>query len=265
MKKTIYLQIGGLFIAFFLTASNLQAQCLDWVNPTDTTGWNDFQTFFGGAPCDDGSGCPFNEIDAFEVFASEAYSIDNFVEGSEYAFSMCNGPGAGSWIPEFTIIAPSGAVDAFGPGDGDNCTITWTASESGTYLIVINEEGECGGGPNTATANGFPALTCTSGPPCNPPVTACNAGNLTTNGTVSICDAAGTFDLAVETDTVPTGGGYGWSFSDGLGGTGGAAGGFTITNSTQMETFDSDLNGILSFNMLDVLSGAWVIRGVTLR
>lgn len=137
--------------------------CSDWINPTDSTGWIDFNDEFGGAPCDDGSGCPFNEITAFEVFASEAYSIDNFVAGGEYTFSMCNGPGAGSWIPEFTIIAPSGAVDAYGAGDGDSCSITWTASEDGTYLIVINEAGACGGGDNTQVANGFPAITCTSG------------------------------------------------------------------------------------------------------
>src|SRR5690606_38644922 len=97
------------------------------------------------------------------VWAAEAYSVNNFVAGTEYTFSMCNGPGAGSWIPDFTIIAPSGTVDAFGEGDGDGCSITWTASESGTYFIVINEEGFCGGGSNTATDNGYPALTCTGG------------------------------------------------------------------------------------------------------
>ncbi|MEZ4932093.1 MAG: hypothetical protein R2788_08250 [Saprospiraceae bacterium] len=30
---------------------------------------------------------------------------------------------------EFTIVAPSGMIDAFGLGDGDGCTISWTASE----------------------------------------------------------------------------------------------------------------------------------------
>src|SRR5690606_20585288 len=134
------------------------AECLNWLNPSPTTGWNDFNTIFGGAP---GSGCPFNEIDLFEVWASEAYSVNNFVSGTEYTFSMCNGPGAGSWVPDFTIISPSGNIDAFGEGDG--CSITWTASESGTYFIVINESGFCGGGSNTSTDNGYPALTCTGG------------------------------------------------------------------------------------------------------
>ena len=232
--------------------------CLEWDDPYPDQGWPFFNDDFGGAPCDDGSGCPVYEITYLEVWASEAYAVDNFMAGGTYSFSICNGPGAGSWIPEFTIIAPSGAVDAFGLGDGDGCTITWTASESGTYLIVINEFGECGGGMNTMTDNGFPALTCIDAA-CD---LTCNAGVLTTTGTVSICSPGGTFDLMTEMDTVPTNGGTGWAFSDALGGTGGSAGGFTITNSTNNVTWDNDLSGILSFNNLPVLSGPWVMQGI---
>lgn len=139
-------------------------ECLTWVEPSPTTGWVDFNTQFGGAPCNDGGGCPFLEIDGFEVWQSEAYAMDNIQEGAVYTFSHCNGPGAGSWIPEYTIISPSGAVDAFGAGDGDGCSITWTASESGTYLIVVNEAGACGiaGG----TDNGYPAFTCSGEVEC---------------------------------------------------------------------------------------------------
>ena len=90
--------------------------------------------------------------------------MENVVAGVEYTFSGCNGPGAFTWALDFTIIAPSTAVDAFGLDPGSNCEITWTASESGLYLIVVNEAGQCGGGPNTATNNGFPAITCTPPP-----------------------------------------------------------------------------------------------------
>lgn len=240
---------------------NVQAQCLEWQSPSPTTGWNDFTVFFGGAPCDDGSGCPFLEIENFEVLAAEAYVLENVAEGGTYAFSMCNGPGAGSWTPEFTIIAPSGAVDAFGAGDGDGCTITWTASEAGIYLIVINEAGECGGGPNTGTNNGYPAITCISGAPCDPMEDACNAGELATTGEVTVCGPDNTFDLLAEMDTVPTGGGYGWWFSDQLGGTGALPGTFILSNSVPEIKFDSDLNGVLSANSLDRLDGTWVIKG----
>ena len=122
--------------------------------------WGDFTNYFEGAPVDDGEGCPFNEIQDFEVWMSEAYVMENVVEGTSYTFSHCNGPGAGSWIPEYTIIAPSGNIDAFGAGDGDGCSITWIATESGTYLIGINEAGNCGVG--AGVDNGFPAITCNS-------------------------------------------------------------------------------------------------------
>ena len=235
--------------------------CLDWMSPTDTTGWVDFNTTFGGAPCDDGNGCPFNEFTTFQVFASEAYTVDNFIAGGTYSFSMCNGPGAGSWIPEFTIIAPSGAVDAFGLGDGDGCTITWTASESGTYIIVINEFGECGGGDNTGVANGFPALTCSDGAICD---LTCEAGTLTTNGEITICSADGTFDLNADNVEVPTNGGRGWQFLNNVtGGTGGTGGNFILLDAPTAVTYDSDLNGILSGNGLPVFAGTWVIKSAT--
>ncbi|MDQ3100540.1 MAG: T9SS type A sorting domain-containing protein, partial [Bacteroidota bacterium] len=125
---------------------------------------SDFNTTFGGAPCDDGTGCPFNEIIDFEIFASEAYAMDNIVLGGTYIFSACNGTGGTAWPIDYTIIAPSGAVDASGTDPGSNCAITWTATEEGTYLIVVNEEGACGFSDNTAVNNGFPAITCVTGP-----------------------------------------------------------------------------------------------------
>ncbi|MCB0593166.1 MAG: T9SS type A sorting domain-containing protein [Lewinellaceae bacterium] len=264
MKTQLSIAIYSL--AFLLTGISFSAgaQCTDWLNPTSSTGWTNFNTQFGGAPCDDGTGCPFNEITGFEVYAAEAYAVDNFQAGGSYAFSICNGAGAGTWVPDFTIIAPSGAVDAFGPGDGDGCTISWTASETGTYLIVINEAGACGGGANTETDNGFPALTCTSSPIvlCDPPVTVCVIDTLSTADSVIVCNGD-IFEVATAgNDTIPTGGGFGWSFSDVLGGTGGAAGGFTLTGAPNPNTYDADLNGILSANGLDPLSGLWVITGV---
>lgn len=147
MRKNLLLAIA------LLLGIGVSAQCTTWVNPSPTGGWTDFNSMFGGAPAVGAT----NEITEFEVWQSEAYGVQNFVQGVEYTFSMCNGPGAGSWVPDFTIIAPSGAIDAFGAGNANGCSITWTASESGTYLIVINETGACGveGGDD----NGYPALS----------------------------------------------------------------------------------------------------------
>jgi hypothetical protein len=73
---------------------------------------------FGGAPCDDGSGCPVNEINDFEIWADEAYQMNNVRADGTYTFSACNGTGGTAWPIMFTIVAPSGAIDAFGLNNG---------------------------------------------------------------------------------------------------------------------------------------------------
>ena len=115
--------------------------------------WTDFNTA-GGAPATEGA---TNEITAFEVYASEAYTIDGFVQGNEYTFSTCNGPGAGTWALDFTILAPNGDVVAYGVDADSSCSITWTATESGAYIIIINEAGNCG--VANSIGNGYPAVT----------------------------------------------------------------------------------------------------------
>ena len=126
------LLIAGLATLISVTVN---AQCMDWVSPSPTTGY----LTFGDIPCNGQS----REI-SYGVVKSEAYILSNVQVGTNLTFSMCDGPDAGAWIPDFTVIAPSGEVDAYGAGDGDGCSITWTASEEGIYLIVINEEGNCG-------------------------------------------------------------------------------------------------------------------------
>lgn len=144
-----------------LTATNAQAQCTTWVNPTDSSGWSDFNSQFGGAPTPDGSGnCATNEITAFEVYADEAYAMNNIQQGVTYTWSACNGTGGTAWPLMFTIINPSGTVDAYGTNAGSNCALSWTASETGTYLIVVSEVGACGTSANAGTNNGYPSITC---------------------------------------------------------------------------------------------------------
>jgi hypothetical protein len=237
---------------FFLSANDPACNpdpvpCDEWETPTPTTGYVDFNNEFGGAPCDDGSGCPFNEIQGFEVWGSEAYTVDNFIAGGTYTFSMCNGPGAGSWVPDFTIIAPSGTIDAFGLGDG--CSITWTASEDGTYLIVINEAGNCGVG--NQIDNGYPALTCEDGTAeCF--VEPCSIDALILDGPESICPEITT---TVETENaaeVPAGGGIAIAFLNVA-----TQENINLTGVELPYTFDNDLNGVLSANNLDPFVGEY--------
>ena len=74
------------------------------------------------------------------------------------AYAGGEGPGAGSWVPEYTIYAPSGAVDAYGSGNANGCSISWVATETGTYIIAINEAGACG--EANQIDNGYPEITC---------------------------------------------------------------------------------------------------------
>nr|MBS0036583.1 fasciclin domain-containing protein [Saprospiraceae bacterium] len=121
--------------------------------------WDNFNSDFGGAPVPDASGvCPTFQITAFEVWASEIYVVENFQEGVEYTFSICEGPGAGSWDAELTIFNEDLELVAINEG----CEITWTAEYTGTYFIGINEVDACGEeSDNLSTDNGYPTLTCT--------------------------------------------------------------------------------------------------------
>jgi uncharacterized surface protein with fasciclin (FAS1) repeats len=101
--------------------------------------YTDFNGTFGGAPVSAFGVCPTNQITAFEAWASESYTVDNFVAGQEYTFSICEGPGAGSWDAELTVFNPDGGLVAI----AQDCEITWTASVDGN-------------------GNGFPTLSCTS-------------------------------------------------------------------------------------------------------
>jgi hypothetical protein len=267
MKKTLLTFVFGLLImgvnaqVSSFQSNNLlpfggSAACVTWGQPSASTGWTNFNTQFGGAPCNDGTGCPFNEINTFEVWQGEAYAMNNVIAGGSYTFSICNGPGAGSWSPDFTIIAPGGGVDAFGPGTG--CAITWTASTSGAYLIVINQLGNCGF--VGTTNNGFPAITCNGTPSCTPPGE-CSAGELASTAAQFVCPGESALFETDGSENIPLApGGYALVFTPTTG-TGGIDDVLTLYGVELPYSFDADLNGILSFNDLPPFAGEWSISG----
>jgi len=122
--------------------------------------YTNFNTAFGGAPEPVDGICPYNAITGFQAWASEAYLIDNFVEGRTYTFSLSGGD-VGAWDPYFLVIDDAtGEVVA---SETEGFSITWTSPADGTYLVMIGEEGFCGASsPNIETNNGFPAITCES-------------------------------------------------------------------------------------------------------
>lgn len=138
-----------------VTLHGLEVASYDYCHIFMNGPYTDFNTMFpAGPPTTEGA---TNEITEFEAWASEAYTVNGFIQGNEYTFSICNGPGAGSWTPDFTVFAPNGDVVAYGSDADSPCSITWSATESGTYIIAINEAENCG--VANGIGNGFPAIT----------------------------------------------------------------------------------------------------------
>ena len=175
MKNTsIQPRIFSLIMAIlFLGLTESFAQCVDF-NGGPYTNLNTVMP--GGiAPCDPNCGTPYT-VTAFEVWSSEAYIFYGVIEGNSYTVDICSGPGAGTWLPELTVGPFDGtgiAVGGLGTPivDGNivgNCSLTFTASTSGDYLIVINTDLVCGG-PENGINNGFLSVQCNGIASCDPP------------------------------------------------------------------------------------------------
>lgn len=128
--------------------------CEIWLNGP----YGDFNSEFGGAPSPDTSGtCPIYTLDIFSVYASEMYDVSNFQEGINYAISVCEGEGAGSWPVELSVLDTAGNIIAW----SESCLLTFIAPYTGTFFIGINEAGACGeNSDNTQTDNGFLSIGC---------------------------------------------------------------------------------------------------------
>jgi len=152
--------VGG-FAAYTLTASAVS--CAPVTQPDTCTTWlngpyGDFDFYFGGAPTPDTAGnCPNYILDAFPVYASEYYSVENFVESIDYTIGICEGQGAGSWPAELAVMDTSLNIVAW----ADSCGLNFIAPYSGRFYIGINESGACGSSStNTNTANGYLSISC---------------------------------------------------------------------------------------------------------
>jgi hypothetical protein len=236
----------------------------------------------GGAPCTDAEGNCVTTDPAFGtigVYGSEAYSLDGVEAGFDYVFDMCSGEGAGVWIPEITIVAPDGTTvdasnassSASGATHGDQCSLAWTATQSGEYTIVINEMGtSTGDAPNQvdcattyAVDNGNPTVACGTNAATCAPEGPCVAGVLSTTGfPMDVCPGD---VFTLTTDGSEQGdGGFGVFFSPGANASGGTGAAVTLTGVTFPADLDDDLGGVLSSNNLDPLLGSWVMYQVSL-
>jgi len=100
-----------------------------------------------------------------------------------------------------------------------------------------------------------------------PIVTDCEAGTLTTTGTVMVDDMNPTFTITSVDRIIPnspTQGGYTWFFYPGVDGTGALGGAFSFgIIASESSTYDDDLNGVLSGNGFAPFGGTWHVRGQT--
>jgi hypothetical protein len=243
---------------------------------TSADTWTDLN-LAGGAPCNDGNGCTPTDagFTTFGIYGSETYLLDGIQAGFDYVFNMCTGVGAGSWIPEIAIIAPDGTTVEAWNGEAatgssltffDQCSLGWTASQSGTYSIIINELGTAAGdAPNQvdcntsyAVDNGNPIVLCGNNEAtCLP----CEAGTLTSPLVQDVCPGE-SFDVALSGNSTP--GSYNLFFDNSsTNGTGGTEAPVTITGYSQGDfplSVDEDINGVLSFNNLPPLAGTWEVK-----
>jgi hypothetical protein len=249
--------------SFLLYSSGAMAQCL-----TAASTYTDLNTA-GGAPCFDGTTCATTDpaFATIGVYGSEAYLLDNVQAGFDYSFSMCSGFGAGAWIPSITIVAPSGAVDAYNAGStGDfaaNCSIDWTATESGTYAIVIHEAGvACG--VETSVDNGNPTVTCGGNAATCPVLLPCEAGVLDISSSpLTLCPGE-TFDMVTD-GSESTNGAFAIYMSPQAGATGGLNDALFLSpvQSFPVTGFDNDLGGLLSANSLSPLVGTFAFYTIS--
>ncbi|MFM1876458.1 MAG: hypothetical protein RL266_2195 [Bacteroidota bacterium] len=236
--------------------------------------WNDL----GEAPCYDETAMACEVADAgfttIGVYGSEAYTLTDVVAGFDYVFNMCTGFGAGAWIPEVVILAPDGTtIDANNVTSGtsgqtfeNQCSLGWTASQSGTYKIIINEMGTAtGNAPSQASCttslavdNGNPTVTCGANPAICPPEGPCVAGDV--DDSVSPATLCTGESVAFATDGTEEGdGGFGFAVIPSTGAAGGNNGqAVTITGVTFPTSLDNNLGGVLSANSLPPLEGQWV-------
>jgi hypothetical protein len=211
----------------------------------------------GAPPCLED---PVSVYTAFEVWPTEAYVFNGVEAGVTYTFSLTGGL-AGAWNAEFTVYAPSGAIDAFG---GSSNSITFTATESGDYTFGFFDTA-LGCGVFAQADGGFATLSYVSGPisTCAPPVTTCEAGNIVDDSAVTLTTTTETTDVnatGVIIPNSPTQGGQGVLFQPQAGAGGGLGGEFILSGVTLPYVFDADLNGVLSSNGFPLMTGLYNVR-----
>ncbi|NNC84302.1 MAG: T9SS type A sorting domain-containing protein [Flavobacteriales bacterium] len=262
MKRITYL-----VISLFLYGT-VSTQCTDPGNGP----YGNFNGTFGGAPdcIESGQTVAVNTLTGIDIWPSDSYAMNNIEAGVQYEFGVVNGAAnAGSaWPIHFTVLDGGGTPvtsGPAGPGTLSSHAISWTAPSAGSYLIVIREVGECSPPYSSDFEdNGTPYIanlsTQESCVPCDD--SSCEAGSIVDDTPVTLCPDEFT-SIDVNGVVVPgpeCEGELQLVFSPGPGGTGAVPQGFYLIDPSFPYSFDSDVNGILSFNSLEPLRGTWKVQ-----
>jgi hypothetical protein len=108
--------------------------------------------------------CQGGASTGFGAWANEGYVLEGLPGGTYFNANICSGPGAGSWDPVLTVAQYDIANSAIGNviayiGD---CSLDFFVANSGDYILVVTELGNCNGNAPLAIENGELTVTCGS-------------------------------------------------------------------------------------------------------
>jgi hypothetical protein len=226
-------------------------------------------------PCSDPPGASV-DLAAFEVWRADHYTLFNVQENGTYTVDVCTGqdglPAGNLWPVQFTILSPTQGVVEFGTNANSNCELTFTAPESGDYLVFVHEEGLCSADIVLEEDNGIPRVTYNGGANCGSGP-ACEGGVLDVSNTASAICPGESSEFAVAGAVLPSEGNQpGMAISVTPvpeSGTGGNEFGFNLVGFTPADfdpglngpyTFDRTLNGVSPDSDLPPLAGKWTFQ-----
>ncbi|MCB9256508.1 MAG: T9SS type A sorting domain-containing protein [Chitinophagales bacterium] len=255
MMKNNYVKLLFFALLTFVGMQNIEAQCIPTgVRPVTGTVSASVGTF------------NFTNIPTGNVIRLNPPAAGTYYQISMCATNPANSPdglndsyltmlSANSALATSLATADDGCLTNIPNGWGPT-TMNYTATSTASIFIYLTEYNA--GGTAFCVADGLNnayqmSITVTAAPPT------CDAGTLTSPASQDVCPGdLGTINVTGNS----TPGDYSIGFDDSAGGTGGLAGGFTLTGISGLDfpfTFDEDLNGVLSSNALPVLQGTWIL------
>jgi len=234
---------GEILVIIIIDYETATEEWLDCVTFNLPSGW----LYVPGSELGLGTDADGNYIS--DAGSSVTFGTFGFCPGGDSDFSIL-GEAPNSFA--FNVLPPPGwdPGDCFTEGDGDPIVgITWDYTGDG-----YGEAGATISGVNGDATIPFDIMD-TSSP--------CESDIIPVDETLIFACPQEVVQLGVDPLSEPRcGGDFILFFDDINGGTGGLAGGFSLSNVPLPYSFDADLNGLLSANGFPPLGGIWCVTGV---